>query len=141
MKISIHTLDSLPTHLLKSQPDSPPQVAQTYRNICLLATNFVITVMFLLSHLVLMYFIFSNWGSWDYMVIIYSSMQIALGVYSVMLCVGDPALQIVLLRLEIYVNWVLFVIITITAFSFLLSIWLYFTNTTFASSNLDFLLY
>ena len=43
--------------------------------------------------------------------------------------------------MKLYANWLFFINLSIAIFALILTLWFYFTNSTFASNNTDFLLY
>ena len=85
-------------------------------NTCLYYTNMVCTLIFLVSHIALMATLFDLWAKGDYVVIIWSSLQFALGIYSIVLTFGSVALQIVFIYVKSYVNGITFIYITTGTF-------------------------
>ena len=140
--MEVYSIDNIPQNVLnKYKLKESPKVKEQYSNTCLQATNFVFTVLFLLGHIIIMLFFFSYYGGWDWMVIVYSLVQLTIGIYSLLLIVGEPAFQIVLLKIKLYINWLLFVVFSITLFMLLLSVYMYFMNPHFQATGSEFILY
>lgn len=89
------------------------KIVQGFDNPALYYINMVTSVIFVLSHLILMVTIFNFWGNGDYLVLIYSSLQLIVGSYSLVLTFGEVALQIVFLSAKEIIRWILFIVLAI----------------------------
>lgn len=70
---------------------SPAPKVSVYNNACLYYLNLIVTSMFLIGHLAVMMVIFNFWNRGDWLVIIYSLLQMTIGLYSLGLTLTDVA--------------------------------------------------
>ena len=84
--------------------------------------------------------IFNFWNHGDGLVIVYSMLQVAVGLYSIGLTFGDVPLQIVLLYVKLYVRWVLFFCIGIATVMITVTIGIYFYDSSIKSQGMDLII-
>ena len=101
---------------------------QVYNNSCIYYTNLITTIFFTLTHVVLMLTVFSFWGQGDWLVIVYSGLQTAVGLYSLGLTIGELAVQATLLSFKRHIRWILFILVSISTLMISVSMGLYFSD-------------
>ena len=97
------------------------------------------TVFFLLMHLLLMFFHFNKWSNGDWLVIVYSCLQVGVGFYSLGLTIGEVALQAVLVSVKTYLKWVTFILISTATVMLVVSISIYFYDPTVKEQGVAFI--
>ena len=98
----------------------------TKTNDCLYYTNLTCTLIFICAHIPMMGALYDVWYRGDWLVIVWSAIQVFLAIYSLILLFGSIALQIVFLYLRGFIRMLCFVFLTISTFTMVISMTYYF---------------
>ena len=113
---------------LNLKPASPR--VSVYNNSFLYYFNLVTTMLFIVIHVLLMLTVFNFWGQGQWLVIVYSALQLSLGLYSLGVTTGEIALQAFLMGGMQYAKMLLFILTSISIMTLSVATGLYFYDPT-----------